>query len=223
MLKKCIFVFYLTTINLIVMNKILTSLLLLISVWMIPSSAHAQKMKVISGKFDFLKDQKELNVQFDYEGLQLYNENKSEAQYVSERIQEISTNKGQDEAEVWKKDWEYSKSTSFVDKFIASMNKNLNNIQCVKNNNAKYTIIVQTYWIYPGWFAGVMAQAAKVSTKLIFVETANPSNVLLTIDSEKAPGNISFVGVPNNNDRIAEGYAKTGKSLANMINKKVKK
>src|SRR5690606_8384246 len=82
-------------------------------------------------------------------------------------------------------------------------------------------VIVKTTWIYPGWFAGVMAQAAKVSTIFRFVETADHSKVLLEIHSTKAPGNIQFVGIPNNNDRMSEGYAKTGKTLAALINKKL--
>jgi len=43
----------------------------------------------------------------------------------------------------------------------------------------------------------------------------------LEIESKEAPGD-NFVGVPNNNDRIAEGYAKTAKTLAKKISKKVK-
>src|SRR5690606_30545080 len=133
---------------------------------------------------------------------------------------EIGDDKGKAEADKWLADWEYSKENSFIDKFIASMNKNMK-ITASKDSDAKYTLIVETTWIYPGWFAGVMKQPAKVSTNLKFVETANPGNVLLVIGSKDAPGD-SYMGVANNNDRIAEGYAKTGKSLAKMIAKKAK-
>ncbi|MFY7816542.1 MAG: hypothetical protein ACOVRK_15280, partial [Chryseobacterium taeanense] len=78
-----------------------------------------------------------------------------------------------------------------------------------------------TVWIYPGWFAGVMNQPSKLSTVLKFVEKSDPSNVLLEIESKNAPGD-NFVGLPNNNDRISEGYAKTAKTLARMIEKKIK-
>lgn len=74
--------------------------------------------------------------------------------------------------------------------------------------------------VYPGWDAGVMKQPAKVTTLLKFVETANNANVLVEVTSENAPGNqwgSSFV----NEDRIGEGYAKTGKSFAKLILKKV--
>lgn len=179
----------------------------------------AQKMKVLSGNFDFLKGEKELNVKFDFSNATFYKEKMTESQYLEKRAKEIANDKGEAEVEKWKADWKYSKETTFVDKFLASMNKNMP-IKTSVNPNAKYTVVVETIWIYPGWFAGVMNQPSKVSTLLKFVESANPSNILLTIEASKAPGD-NFIGLPNNNDRIAEGYAKTGKSLAKMIDKKI--
>lgn len=193
-------------------------LLLLVSA---PLGTFAQKMKIISGNFDFLKDQKEINVEFDYRGMTFYNENILEEEYVKRREKEITANKGESEAKRWRADWDDSKNRVFVNKFLSLVNENTV-LKLDKSPNAKYTLIVQTEWIYPGWFAAVMAQKAKVSTQLRFVETSNPTNSLLVITSEKAPGDIAFVGVPNNNDRIAEGYAKTGKTLAKLIAKKVK-
>jgi len=188
------------------------------------TGVQAQKMKVESGNFDFLKGQTELNVVFNYDNATFYKDKMSEAEYIEKRTKEIGEDKGKKEAETWQKDWEASKAGSFQDKFLSSFHKNMEKkkIKLTKGTDAKYTLVVETVWIYPGWFAGVMKQPAKVSTKLKFVETANPSNVLLTINSENAPGDIAFVGVANNNDRMAEGYAKTGKSLASFIEKKAK-
>lgn len=64
----------------------------------------------------------------------------------------------------------------------------------VNNNDAKYTLLVETVWIYPGWYAGVMVQPPKVSNVLKFVETSNPLTILLEIESIKAPGD-NFVCV----------------------------
>jgi hypothetical protein len=196
--------------------------LLLLIMMITASFVLAQKMKVVSGSFDFLKGEKELNLQMDYTQMRFYKENMDENAYISKQEKDIQeANKSPQEFEKWEKDWEYSKNTQFVDKFLASMNKNTDINTSVNNPNAKYTLIVMTTWIYPGWFAGIMNQPSKLNTLLKFVETANPENVLLTIESIKAPGN-NFVGLPNNNDRISEGYAKTAKTLAKMIDKKVK-
>src|SRR5690606_17882179 len=133
----------------------------------------AQKMKFESGDLKFLKGQTELKVEFDYGKMTFYNEKMSEEAYIEKRMKEIEADKGKEEAEKWLADWEKSKITDFVDKFIASFNKNCD-LHASKDADAKYTVIVETTWIYPGWFAGVMKQPAKVSTVLKFVETVNP-------------------------------------------------
>jgi len=196
--------------------------LVLIFALSVSTLMNAQKMKIVSGNYDFLKDQKELNLVMDFSEVKFYKENMDEAAYISKREKEIlDAGKPNIEVEEWKQDWEHFKNTVFIEKFLASMNKNTSIKTSVNNNDAKYTLQVETVWIYPGWFAGVMAQPSKVSTVLKFVETLNPTVVLLEIESKEAPGD-NFVGVPNNNDRIAEGYAKTAKTLAKKISKKVK-
>lgn len=189
---------------------------------MMSTFVQAQKMKVTSGNFDFLKGQTELNLEMDYSTMKFYKENMDEKAYIQKREKEIlESGKAKSEVDAWKKDWQHSKETVFADKFMTLMNKNSSLKTATNNTNAKYTLRVQTVWIYPGWFAGVMAQPAKVSTVLKFVETANPTVVLLEITSKDAPGD-GFAGVANNNDRIAEGYAKTAKSLEKMLSKKIK-
>jgi hypothetical protein len=179
----------------------------------------AQKMKFESGDLKFLKGQTELNVEMNFDKTTFYNEKMSEEEYIEKRTKEISADKGKSEADKWLSDWGKSKG-DFADKFISSLNKNCD-IKASVNADAKYTVIVETTWIYPGWFAGVMKQPAKVSTLLKFVETANPGKVLAVINSQNAPGD-SFMGVGNNNDRISEGYAKTGKTLAGLVKKGMK-
>ncbi|HUH26234.1 MAG TPA: hypothetical protein VLY87_06375 [Flavobacterium sp.] len=189
---------------------------------MMSTFVQAQKMKVTSGNFDFLKGQTELNLEMDYSTMKFYKENMDEKAYIQKREKEIlESGKAKSEVDAWKKDWQHSKETVFADKFMTLMNKSLPIKTTTNNSKAKYTLRVQTVWIYPGWFGGVMAQPSKVSTVLKFVETANPSVVLLEITSKDAPGD-GFAGVANNNDRIAEGYAKTAKSLAKMLSKKIK-
>ena len=196
--------------------------LFLLSFIILATFSYGQKQKVVSGTFDFLKGQKELNLKMDYSQMKFYKENMDESGYIAKQQKDVEkAGKASDEFEKWKKDWDYSKTTQFPEKFLASFNKN-SSIQAAENKTgAKYTLIVQTVWIYPGWFGGVMSQPSKVSTSLKFVETANPGTVLLEIESKDAPGD-NYIGVPNNNDRISEGYAKTAKTLAGLIEKKIK-
>lgn len=196
---------------------------MVIAVLFVSCTMMSQDMNVVQGDFGFLKDQKEINVEFDYSKMTLMKENKSEAQYVEDRTKELNE-KSKGVGDIWKKKWNPSKELIWNPKFLE-----LINIVLLKDNkevsfqegltNAKYTLIVETVWIYPGWDAGIMKQPAKVTTNLKFVETANKSNVLLEISSENAPGD-QWGNNYSNESRIGEGFAKTGKSLAKMLLKK---
>ncbi|MFM9460114.1 hypothetical protein ACLHWR_12530 [Flavobacterium psychrophilum] len=83
-------------------------------------------------------------------------------------------------------------------------------------------MIVDLEWVYPGYNVVMAKKGAKVSTVLKFVETTNRNNVVLAIKSDEAPGDV-FGGSFSNEDRIAEGFAKTGKSLAKLILKRAYK
>lgn len=194
---------------------------ILFFVMLISAAMFGQKVKLVSGNLDFLKEVKNVNVKFDFSDVTFYKEKMSESAYLEKREKEITADKGAGEFSKWRADWERTKAVQIPDKFLASFNK-YGDMKAAVGSNAKYTLKVKTTWIYPGWFAGVMNQPSKVSTLLQFVETANPSNVLAEIDSQNAPGD-NFVGLPNNNDRIAEAYAKTSKELVQFIAKKLKK
>lgn len=198
--------------------------ILLITFLMISSFAMAQKMKVTKGDFKFLKGQKEINVEFVYDNLQLMKENLSNDEYVTKRAAELNEkNKGNGDR--WKKKWEESPDHMWNPKFLELINKYYGEPKKVNIQEgietAKYTLIVDAVWIYPGWDIAISKKGAKVSTVLRFVETANPSNVLLEITSKDAPGD-QWGSNFSNESRIAEGFAKTAKSLAKMMEKNVK-
>ena len=200
------------------MKNILIITMLFVSCFM-----NAQKIKFIQGGFGFLKAQKEVNVEFDYSIMTLMKEEKSEEQYIKDRSKDLSEKK-KNNGTVWENKWNSSKELIWNPKFLELANVVLSKKDKDVNFqeglvDAKYTLIVQTVWIYPGWDAAVMKQPAKVSTNLIFVETANKSNVLLKITSTNAPGD-QWGNNFSNESRIGEGYAKTGKSLAKLLLKK---
>jgi hypothetical protein len=57
---------------------------LFFTLFLISGAAFSQDMNVVKGNFDFLKDQKEINTEFDYSNFTMMKENKPEAQYVEE-------------------------------------------------------------------------------------------------------------------------------------------
>jgi hypothetical protein len=197
---------------------------LVLSVLFVSSVMTAQRMNVVKGDFGFLKDQKEVNVQFDYSKLTLMKENKPEAKYVEDRAKDLNE-KNRNVGDIWSKKWKGSKELIWNPKFLELVNivlsKKDKDVSFQEGlTAAKYTLILESVWIYPGWDVMMMKQPAKVSTVLKFVETGNTSNVLLEITSENAPGD-QWGSNFSNETRIGEGYAKTGKSLAQMLLKKV--
>lgn len=182
----------------------------------------AQDINVVNGNFDFLKDQKEINVEFDYSNFTMMKENKPEAQYVEEHKADLDK-KAKGNGNIWQKKWVAAREQIWTPKFLEIGNivlsKGGKDVNFQEGLNTPYTLIVQTVWIYPGWDAGVMKQPAKVTTNLKFVETANKSNVLLEIKSEEAPGD-QWGNNFSNESRIGEGYAKTAKSLSKLLLKK---
>lgn len=185
-------------------------------------ASYAQKMKVIQGNFDFLKGQKEINVAFVYDNMKLLKKNLTNDQYVKEHSAELDE-KTRGKGKSWEKSWYASRELIYAPKFLELMNRYFHKDHDLffseELSDAPYTLIVETIWVYPGWDAGVMKQPAKVTTLLKFVETGNRANVLAEVSSENAPGN-QWGSSFNNEDRIGEGYAKTGKSFAKLILKK---
>lgn len=200
------------------MKKIILAVLMLVS-----TLSFSQKMAVEKGGFDFIKNQKEINVEFRYDDLKLMKDNLTEEQYVTERTAELNE-KNRGVGDGWKKKWESSKELAWEPKFLELVNvvfsKKKKDIYFQEDlSEAKYTLIVDVVWMYPGYNVVMAKKGAKVTTNLRFVETANKENVVLEISSKNAPGDV-FGGSFSNEDRIREGFAKTGKSLASFLMKK---
>lgn len=199
------------------MKKCLTLILILFT-----AVIYSQKLKVKDGNFDFFSGQEEINVEFIYDNMTLLKKNISNDQYVKEHSTELEE-KTKGKGKSWEKSWYASREIIYAPKFLELMNRYLHENEDLyfgeELTDTKYTLIVETVWVYPGWNAAVMRQPAKVSTLLKFVETANKDNVLLEISSKDAPGN-RYGGTFSNEDRLGEGYAKTGKSVAKLILKK---
>lgn len=199
------------------MKKIMMIMMIAIS-----AVAMAQKFKIKEGDLKFLKGTETVNVVFDYSEMKLLKENYTEEQYISRRAEELNK-KVDGSGEIWKKQWARSKEELWNPKFITIFNKTLEkegvNTRVKENAKSPYTLKVKVKWVYPGWDAGVMKQAAKVTTELVFVDASG--KVLCNIDSQEAPGD-QWGSNFNNETRVGEGFAKTGKTLAQKIEKEVK-
>ncbi|UMQ41006.1 hypothetical protein MKS83_16565 [Chryseobacterium sp. Y16C] len=197
--------------------------LFLLVLFAVSISAFAQKFKIQSGDAKFLKGTEVVNVIFDYSEMKLMKENYTEEEYIPKRVEELNK-KTEGAGDLWKKQWERSKEELWNPKFIMLFNKVLSkeniNTKLKENAQSPYTLVVKVKWIYPGWDAGIMKQPAKVTTQLTFIET-DSKKVVCDIESTDAPGD-QWGSNFNNETRVGEGFAKTGKTLAQRIERDVK-
>jgi hypothetical protein len=82
---------------------------------------------------------------------------------------------------------------------------------------ATYTVIFKTTFIEPGFNVGVARKNASINAEAIFVESANPENVLAKVSIENSPGRDAMGYDFDTGYRIQEAYAKAGKELVYFI------
>ena len=191
------------------------ALLVLVLLGSLPSFAQTIK------DFKLLKGQTEVEVVFNYENLRMMKDNLTEEQYVVNHSQNLEK-KDEGSSAVWVRSWNRSKEDLWNPKFIQLANKYTDKKVKFKDKapSSIYILFVDVLWIYPGWDAGIMKQGAKVTSTLRLVHRDNPTLVLAQESFENMPGN-QFGSNYNNELRIAEGFAKTGKVFAKKIVKSI--
>lgn len=179
------------------------------------SLASAQKMKVLSGDFKALKGIAEYNLVFDYAGLTV-DKFKSEEDFLAEKMKKREE-KGKDQD--FKASWFGDREKRYEPKFIESFNKRFDGkVKADKGlSSAKYTMTVKTTWIKPGFNIGITRSDALISVVITVAESANPSNVVLSVSYEKAHGDGAMGYDFDSGYRISEAYAKVAKEFASDI------
>lgn len=171
-----------------------------------------------SGNFDFLKDQTEVNVQFIFDNATFHEKNLTEAQYLENRKTDIVKKKGEDTWKEWSSQWEIFKSSRYNDFFLKGLNEKAKKIAFKTDVKTKYTLIIDSKWIYAGWYGGMIgSQPGKLSADLTFVETDNPSKVVMKLHADKVEGNKANKEFGWEYGRIAAAYEVTGRKLGKEI------
>jgi len=208
------------------MKKISVIILLVFALISLQTKAQFGGSKVIlkSGSLKSIVAEKTLNVKYDYSNIKVGAFN-SESEYVNKKVEEYNKKKAGD-GERWKKGWEGSRTDRYQPKFEELINKNLSKlgIKVSENaNDAKYTLIVKTTFIEPGFNVGVAKKPAFCNYEFVIVETANESTVVAELYLNNVIGSQAMGFDFDNGSRIAESYAKAGKMLgAFMVKNKDK-
>lgn len=191
----------------------------------IASTTFAQnQINFVSGdNFDFLKDQTDVNVQLKFDNATYQEKNLTEAQYIENRKADISARKGEKVWKNWTYQWDRFKTSEYLDYFFKGINAKSKKITFGNGIKAKYTLIVDAKWVYAGWYGGMIgSQEAKLTADLLFVETDNPSNVIMKLQADKIQGKKMNKDFSWEYGRIAAAYEITGKKLGAEIKKDLK-
>ncbi|MDD5570444.1 MAG: hypothetical protein PHD97_04720 [Bacteroidales bacterium] len=175
------------------------------------------KLKLVSGDVKILKSEKEYNLQYEYDGLKVGGVD--EEDYLNEQVKK-KNDKEAGSGDKFKTEWFANREKKFEPKFEELLNKDLSEVGAKAskdNKKAKYTIIVKTDYIEPGFNVGVMKKPSYINITIKIVETANPSNVIAKIMLTQVPG-MSAMGMDfDTGTRISESYAKAGKELGHYL------
>lgn len=182
---------------------------------------NAQKIKLVSGNLDFLKGQKVLNVEYNYDGMSV-GKFKNEADYIAKKV----NNYNEDEpgkGDKWRENWFNDRAKRYQPNFEELINKYLENCGVVvrpDSKDAKYTLILKTTFTEPGFNIGISRKPALINVKVIFIQTDEPEKELAIIGITKCPGRGAGGYDFDVAYRIEEAYAKCGKELGKYLLKK---
>lgn len=194
-------------------------LILIIAIF-IGFTAQAQKIKMTSGKLDFLKGQDKILVEFVYpENLKVGK--LSEADYIKKKAEAAEEHKA-GEGKHWIELWKSDRVDHYQPKFIELMNQGLEDkgvtvMEDVKS--AKYKMIVKTTFIEPGYNVGVSRRDASINLEISFINIETGKE-MAKFTILKSPGR-TFAGSDFDSGlRVGEAYAKAGKSFSKFLLKK---
>ena len=153
----------------------------------------AQHIKLDKKEMSFLESQEKVNVIFTYNDLHFNADNFTESEFLDYIKEKIKSKLNQEEASDWEQKHFVAKDSIYPKIFVASLNNRIKNydhpIEFVWNDpSIKYTMKVQTDWMYFGYDAGIAQQPAKANLKITFYQTSSPQTIISQIDVERAEG-----------------------------------
>jgi len=180
-------------------------------------NAQAQDINLVSGDITVLIDQPTVKISFVYDGMDVAG--LIEDYYLKQKRTEYRKVADADKfVAKWKSDFKDKHEPKFIEQFNLGMRKL--KLTAEKEGDSKYTMIVTTNKIEPGFYAssGGINRDTYVNLTIDIVETANPETILATIKSEKVVGiGANTVEMKDQQARITNAYGQSGSKIAKLI------
>ena len=189
----------------------------------------AQHIDIDKKALSFWASQERVNVVFTFDSLTFDGKNVPEAEFLQKRYVEISDWKDKEAAKEWLVLYNEHKNNQWQESFISTLNERTaeykNAPEFNRNDStAKYTMQVNSDWMYFGYDVIVGKEPSKVSMTLSFYETEKPTSILFVTNISRAMGtnNESY----NLRDwpsfrRMSKAYTKAGYKLAQALKRVV--
>ncbi len=183
-------------------------------------------VKLTSGSLDLLKQEKQVNVEYVYDGMTVRPDKKEvpEKDYIARKVAEFDK-KEAGRGESWRERWFGDRAAIYQPKFCDTLNQRLSarkiDLQFGSFKQAKYTLVLKTTYTELGWkFSDIIQHPFLINAQATFVETRNRTNVPAEITIIKAAGSADrsdFAG-----RGLAEAYGNAGKELGILLSKKLR-
>jgi len=212
--------------------------MLMLMMVLMTSSVGLFAQKLTSGSLDALKGEKTLNVTFEYSNITVGNwvnpfatgKGTTEKEYVDKKTAELNA-KNPGDGDRWAQAWQDDRQKLFQPAFLQAFNEKLEKQGVVGKENvsdARYTLLVKTFFVDPGWNIGVSKKEAFISLSIDIVETVDHSKVVASVEMKNvlkkvqvSSGDMTFdfaVG-----QRLQACYEQAGTSFGKFLSKGISK
>jgi hypothetical protein len=197
------------------LSKIFVRAVLVAAVGLVPWHLTAGETRIESGSVALLKQERRVNLEFDYTELKAGRKAKEclpEQEFIAQQVaRENEKHAGRGES--WRQEWLGQRTVRFQPRFQELLNKQFVEVNIPLEfgafKDAKYTLILKTKTILTG--------STSITADAVFVETNNRANTVAVVKLIDMPGRDPWAG-----SDMREAYAKAGKELGILIRGKIK-
>lgn len=184
---------------------------------------------------DYLNDIRNVNVVFDYSDMSV-GKYENEMDYVADKVKE-KNEKRAGEGDLWEEKWYGQRERFFESAFLESLNDFTaykKNLHFGKNKaGAKYTVVIHTLFMEPGFNIGIASKDAEIDVEIVFYESNDLDQSLSKFNAYNVkgsntrqnmyyghgttpvgPGDVNSYSVSG---RLSDAYRKCGQELAKYI------
>ena len=177
-----------------------------------------QALSQESSKLNFLKGQKNLKIEYDYDSMGVGSFAK-EADYINRKVEEYNS-KEPGKGDKWLLAWKGDRARVFQPKFETMLNRYVNPELTAGPSfaDAQYILVVKTTFTEPGFNAGwPIKKDASINVVYEFFDINDRHKVIAKLSNNNIPGRMAGGFDFDASLRISEAYGTAGKALGKYL------